>query len=131
MNLSENILIIDLPNNDKLTNQLETATVFEYLLNFIEICFKTEMKNICDAIPRLNKYYDVIGSEYISSIMLEGIVKNLIAYFKEVDEDFEYLNQKAQSICNNMRKYSTDIGDKQGVYFDISHYLKEYMERKK
>ena len=122
-------IYVDLPNNDKLTSQLDMATVFEYLLNYIEVCFETEQRNISDAIPRISKYYDVIGSEYISSILLEGVVKNMVAYFKNEDEAYEHLNNKAIDLCSIMLKYSKDVGDRYGVYFNIPTYLNEHINR--
>ena len=116
----------DLHNNDKLTSELDAIEIFDYLLDYINICFKIETKNIGNAIPGLDKYQEIVGNEYITSKLLEGTVKNIIAYFKNEDYSFFKLNTKYVALYNDIIQYSKDIYQRYNISFVISDYLREY-----
>lgn len=120
----------ELSNNDKLTSELSTAEVFDYLLDYMNICFQIEMRNIGDAIPDLSKYQETVGSKYITSILLEGVVRNITAYFGDTNDIFEKLKSKWIKICKNMMNYSEDISKRYNVKFDIPNYLETNIDIK-
>lgn len=88
----------DLPNN-KLTSQLNTGDVFNYLLEYIEECFKVETKNIGNIIPDIKRYKETAGDEFITSTLLEGVHKNIVVYFQDEDKTYIQLISKVKSIC--------------------------------
>lgn len=114
----------DLPDNDKLTVQLSRSSRFEYLLNYIDTLFQHEKRNIASAIPGLKRYQELLGQEFITVTLLEGVVSNLDTYYKDDKTMYEGLMKKAQKIRDDMLQYSTELGKKYDVYFTISETLK-------
>lgn len=132
--LSQNAVLLELyrddiytnlENNDKLTSQLSTKALFEYLINYTNELFQWEKRNIGNAITNLEKYQELLGSEFITVIILEGIVKNLGAYFKNEGDMYEKMIHKVCSIRDAMVQYSEELEKKVGVKFTISDYLKK------
>lgn len=114
----------DLPNNNKTTSQLNTYTLFEYLIDYISELFQCEKRNISNAISNLNKYQELIGREFITAELLKGIVKNLYTYFKDEGNDYYKMIEKVREIVKDMQFYSVALKEKKDVYFIISEYLK-------
>ncbi len=116
----------DIPNNDKLTVELSTVDVFDYLLKFLQTCYNLEKNNIGCAIPNLELYQENVGNEYITSTLLEGVLKNISAYFKNKDDSYNNLIKKVFEIYNDMCNYSDSIYIKYNIRFNISTYISDF-----
>jgi len=114
----------NLPNNDKLTDQLSTYEIFIYIVNYLNLYFEKEKGNIGVAIPKLHEYYDIIGSEFITSHFLEGVLKNINAYYKKESNEYSELINLVKKLSLNMKSYSNDINEKYGVLFKIATNLR-------
>lgn len=125
MELYRDDIYTDLYNNDKLTSQLSTKALFVYLIEYLHELFKYEKKNITNAISNLEKYQELLGSEFITVVLLEGVVKNLGTYFKDEGEDYVKLMNKVYEIRDDMLQYSKDLALKTGIQFKVSEYLKK------
>ncbi len=113
----------DLPNNDKLTSRMSTDLIFEYLLNYLNLYFKLEKKYIGSAIPDLEKYQVLIGTEFITSVFLEGVSKNINTYYKNQGPEYDCLMAKVFELRDNMLDYSKALQEEYNIGFSISNYL--------
>lgn len=132
--LSQNAVLLELyrddiytnlPNNDKVTSQLSTNALFEYLISYLEELFQCEKRNISNAITNLEKYQELLGNEFITVILLEGIAKNLGAYFKREGNMYDEMMNKVRKVRDDMLEYSKALEAKTGIYFTISDYLRK------
>lgn len=113
----------NLKYNDILTNELNTIVLFDYLLEYIEETFLLEKKNIASANFNLEKYQELLGNEFITIILLEGIVKNLGAYFKNSGEEYDDKMRKVYQIRKDMLEYASLLEEKCNARFMISNYI--------
>jgi hypothetical protein len=121
-------IYVDLPGNDIVTdNMSSTAEVFDYLIKYVAFLFECEKRNIANASDNLNRYQELIGDEFITALLLQGIVKNIIVYFKKQGEDSFYneLMENARTIINNMIEYSQKIEEVYKVIFKVPDDLKK------
>lgn len=116
----------DIPNNEKLTIDMSTVDVFDYLLNLlISYCY-LEKRYIGCAIPELELYQENFGKEFLVSILLEGVLKNINAYFKNKDNSYKELIEKVSHIYNNMCEYANELEERYHIKFNISNYILEF-----
>lgn len=113
----------DILNNDKLTSQLNTYDLFEYLIDYLCVLFQYEKRNINNAINNLEKYQELLGNEFICVTLLEGIVKNLGTYFRDRGNQYSKLIDKVRMIRDEMQKYADALNHKRSILFYISEYL--------
>lgn len=113
----------NLYNNDKMTYELKTKDLFVYLMDYLDELFEIEKRNIGSATSNLEKYQELLGSEFITVILLEGIVRNLGAYFKEKGNDYEEIMERVYKLRDKMQYYSKAIQEKYNICFSISKYL--------
>jgi hypothetical protein len=120
----------DLQNNDRLSSQLSQDARFEYLLNYLEVLFQIEKRNIANAIPNLKKYQELLGEDFITVPLLEGVVKNLDSYYREDKTAYTDLMNSALYLRDEMKCYAQDMEKKYGVRFVVSDFLekKAYVE---
>lgn len=120
-------LFTDLENNDKLTYEMSTYEVIKYLLDYIYELFQKEQQYIRCATHCLSNYQESFGNEFIVSMLLEGVVKNIHSYYPKRDAEYRELILRAQEIIQYMDEYSNMIDEKYHFRFTISQYLKEIM----
>ena len=133
--LSENAVLLelyrddiytDLPDNDKLTSEINARSIFFYLLHYVDECFSVEKQNIGGIIPLLDNYQEQVGKRFISGILLEGIYKNLCSYYQNKDDDFQELMKELKSILAKMDAYAEQIAELHDVRFHTSEYLRQH-----
>ena len=114
------------------TNNKSTTRLFNKILDYVDNIFHLEQRYIGNSIPDLDVYQEKIGSEFISSTLLTGIVIILIVYYKEYnDEDFMLFLEKAKKIYIEMKDYSKTLNEKYGIVFTISKTLVNQFEKKR
>lgn len=113
----------DILNNNKLTNQLSTYDLFEYLIAYLYELFQYEKRNINNAINNLEKYQELLGNEFICVVLLEGVVKNLGAYFREKGDIYNKMMDKVRIIRDEMIQYADALESKKCIRFSVSEYL--------
>lgn len=113
----------DLDKNDVLTEDMCTRDVMKYLLDYISVLFQYEKNYIGSATRCLDKYIDYFGSEFITVPLLEGVTKNIKAYYPDRGSDYEYLYSAVQSQIKQMEEYRNLIKSAYRVEFKISSYL--------
>ncbi|MBO7319436.1 MAG: hypothetical protein J6V06_05390, partial [Clostridia bacterium] len=60
------------------------------------------------------------------SILLEGVLKNINAYFKNKDNSYKELIEKVSHIYNNMCEYANELEERYHIKFNISNYILEF-----
>ena len=118
-------IVTDLVNNDKLTYELTEKEILDYLLNYLKTLFDYEKGYIRNAGETLDRYIEFFGDEFIVSMILEGIVKNIKSYYPDSEIEYYELNSLAEQIVLDMSKYIRDINREYGVSFKISKYLEK------
>lgn len=118
-------------NENIAANNNSITKIFSTILDYVDYIFHLEQRYIGNSIPDLDVYQEKIGSEFISSTLLSGIVINLIVYYKEYkDEDFTTFIEKARNIFIEMKDYSKILNDKYGICFNISKTLINQFDKK-
>lgn len=119
-------IVTDLVNNDKLTSRLTEKETLVYLLQYVKVLFEHEKGYIRNAGESLNQYQEYFGEEFITAMVLEGIIKNIKSYYPDRDAEYHELNLIAKEIVLDMSKYIRDINREYGVLFRFSEYLDTY-----
>lgn len=132
--LSKNALLLelyrddiytDIENNDKLTDNMTTDEIMEYLLKYIETLFQSEQKYIANANLNLKKYVEAFGNEFIVVPLIEGVVKNIKVYYADKVEVYYQLIEKVKKLLFLMQEYITMIDREYSIKFTISKYLSD------
>ncbi len=118
----------DIVNNDKLTDDLTTTEVFDYLLDYLGSLFEFEKGKIGSAIPDLSLYQEILGDVFMTSILLEGVVNNMAVYFKSKDNTYADLLCKTKNIFDNMSIYSESLRKKYNIDFYVVDGLSEAID---
>jgi hypothetical protein len=113
----------DIKNNDKLTYDMSTYEIIKYLLEYILELFHMEQQYIRDATHCLSGFIDAFGTEFLISPLLEGIVKNIRAYYPKRDAEYEELMLDVKRIVQQMNDYSNKLFEKYSIRFTISGFL--------
>ncbi len=124
-------IITDLDNNDKLTCRLTEKETLEYLLRYSKVLFEYEKGYIRSAGETLNLYQEYFGEEFITAMILEGIIKNIKSYYPDRDSEYYELDSIAYEIVIDMTKYIRDISHEYGVQFKLSEFLIKYSSEKR
>ena len=95
------------------------------MLNYLKTLFDYEKGYIRNAGETLDRYIEFFGDEFIVSMILEGIVKNIKSYYPDSEIEYYELNSLAEQIVLDMSKYIRDINREYGVSFKISKYLEK------
>ena len=131
--LSKNAVLLELyrvdlfqKSNSSLNSSFipqNTFETFDDILSFLIEYFQIEKRNIAAAIPDLNSYQNKIGEEFIVSTLLEGVLRNILSYFRVEDDEYHILLNKTKSIFDTMIKYADEIQEQYKVTFLISSFL--------
>lgn len=117
----------DLANNWIVTSRMSRKDLFTYLLDYLDVLFEHEKKNIANAISNLDKYQELIGKEFITVVLLEGVAKNLRSYFKEGGVYSEMMSRVC-AIRDRMIKYADELKKRYRTVFTVSENLKNIRE---
>ena len=133
--LSKNAVLLELyrddiytglENNNKLTYDLSMYETFNYLLDYIKECFNTETNNIGEMIPDLRNYQETVGCVFLSSRLLEGVLKNIHSYYQNTeDQSLTVLVEKSKQICDEMKSYAQEINQRYNISFSVASYLSD------
>ncbi len=114
---------VDLEGNDRLTNDMKTYEVMQYLILYIGKLFDYEKKYIGEASQNLLRYQEFFGSELLVSLLLEGVVKNIKSYFKEDCNENASLMKMVYALLNRITLYNATLSRTKRVNFNLSSYL--------
>lgn len=135
--LSQNALLLelyrddiytDLNNNDRVTSDLSTNELMMYLIDYVIYLFQCEQKYISSAISCLERYQELFGEELIVVPLLEGIVKNVRAFYPERKEEYQVLMDRIKELIKKMNHYIRVIENEQGIEFVTSNYINSVLE---
>lgn len=118
-------IVTDLVNNDKLTSELTEKEILDYSLNYLKTLFDYEKGYIRNVGETLDRYIEFFGEEFIVSMILEGVVKEIQTYYSDSEVEYSELNSLAEQIVLDMRRYIRDINKEYGVSFKMSKYLEK------
>lgn len=130
--LSQNALLLelyrddiytDLNNNDRVTSDLSTNELMMYLIDYVIYLFQCEQKYISSAISCLEHYQELFGEEFIIVPLLEGIIKNIKAFYPERRQEYQQLMNRIKELIKKMNQYTNIIEIEQGIKFETSNYL--------
>lgn len=112
----------NLQDNDRLTSEMRTVEIMNYLLSYIENLFGYEKRFIGSAILNLKKYQDFFGNELFISPLLEGLAKNIESYFqKENSNEYAALAGKVHTLLENINQYISLIYNDTNIKFHITN----------
>lgn len=114
----------ELPENDKLTYDMKKMEVFRYLILYVEALFQCEQINIANSVMRLEKYVETFGSDFIICDLLEGIIHNLVAYYREDKEPCIILIEEVRKLYKKIQDYAGVISGKYKINFYMTQSLK-------
>lgn len=123
LELYRDMIFIDLENNDRLTAEMKTYDVMDYLIAYVSKLFEYEKRYIGDAILNLRQYQAFFGEELLVSPLLEGIVRNLKSYYSENGNEYNTLMEKVQKLIRAMKHYIGKVKEDNGVLFSVSRFL--------
>lgn len=123
LELYRDAIFVDLEDNDRITAEMRTTEVMQYLIEYVRKLFEYEKRHIGEAAQKLKKYQDLFGTELLISPLLEGIVKNINTYYKSADDEYEYLMAMIQKFTNEIIQYIAMLHKETGIAFKISSYL--------
>ena len=114
-----------------MTCRLTEKETLEYLLRYSKVLFEYEKGYIRSAGETLNLYQEYFGEEFITAMILEGIIKNIKSYYPDRDSEYYELDSIAYEIVIDMTKYIRDISHEYGVQFKLSEFLIKYSSEKR
>lgn len=129
LELYRDTIYTSLKNNDKLTCELKIYDVIDYLISYIEVLFQFEKRNIGEAVPNLGQYQEFFGSELLVSPLLEGVFKNIKAYYPERGEEYNELLCRLKSLLYIIYQYVDLVQKERGIRFEISSALNNVIEK--
>lgn len=110
----------NLEGNDRLTSEMRTVDILNYLLSYIERLFEYEKRYIGNAIQNLKKYQEYFGSEFLISPLLEGLAKNIKSYFqKEKSGEYSALMTRVDIFLKNINQYIALIFERTNIAFCV------------
>lgn len=118
----------DIKNNDKLTYEMSAYEIIKYLLEYILVLFNMEQQYIRNATHCLSDFKDAFGTEFLVSPLLEGVVKNIRAYYPNRDAEYKELMLSAKDIVQQMKEYSNKLFERYNIKFTISEFLESTMK---
>ena len=125
LELYRDSIYVDLRGNDRLTDDMRTFDVMQYLIAYVRKLFEYEKRNIGEAFVNLRKYQEYFGDELLISPLLEGIVKNICSYFRAGCEEYNELMDEIQLFTSNIKQYTHILSNDTGIHFRLSDYFKE------
>ena len=127
--LSKNAVLLklyiqDIHKENSIINH-NTTEAFYGILDYLKQLFINERKTIGNLIPDIDLYQEKIGTEFVTSTLLQGVYNNILVYYKNKsnDPDYKHLIEQTHNIYNSMREYSDSIFKKYNVQFIISPFL--------
>lgn len=112
----------NLQDNDRLTSEMRTVEVMNYLISYIEKLFEYEKRFIGSAISNLKKYQEFFGNELFVSPLLEGLAKNIGSYFqKEDSNEYSALATKMRTLLENINQYISVIFNETNIKFCVTN----------
>jgi hypothetical protein len=128
LELYRDTIYTNIENNDKLTCNLRIPEIMDYLINYIRSLFLFEKRNIGDAIPNLGKYQEYFGPELLVSPLLEGVYRNIRAYYPDGGSDYDALICNLKNLLDSIYRYIDLIKKERGVSFCISNTFSSIAE---
>lgn len=119
----------DIDNNDKVTSDLNTNELMTYLIDYVMYLFQCEQKYISSAISCLERYQELFGEELIVVPLLEGIVKNVRAFYPEREEEYQKLMNRIKELVKKMNHYISVIENEYGIEFVTSNLLNSVLDK--
>lgn len=120
LELYRDSIYTNLEGNDRLTSEMRTVDILNYLLSYIERLFEYEKRYIGNAIQNLKKYQEYFGSEFLISPLLEGLAKNIKSYFqKEKSGEYSALMTRVDIFLKNINQYIALIFERTNIAFCV------------
>ena len=123
LELYRDSIYVDLDENDRLTVDMRTFEVMRYLISYISKLFEYEKRNLGDAFFNLRKYQEYFGCELLISPLLEGVIKNIKSYYKNDDEEYNYLMKQIEILINSVQQYVKMLSEDKRIEFKLSDYI--------
>lgn len=117
----------DIKNNDKITSDMKTDEIMNYLIEYISSLFVYEKKYISNASFSLKKYCDLFGQELITAVLLEGVIVNIKTCYPESVQEYNKLMYKVKELIKKMEHYISIIDREYNIILKTTCYIEKIM----
>lgn len=133
--LSENTLLFelyrddidtDIEGNNRITIDMSQTERFIYMIKYVEKLFEIEKDYIVKADGMLNRYTQLFGNHFIITPLLEGIGRNITAYYGKKDEEFFKVRSLLITLLKKVKSYSDMFNSNNAIRIELSSYIEEY-----